>query len=335
MNRPSRNEPSRSGASRKSSAERVGGVSTTIRSHSLRRRAAGRASPSPCTPACRRSSTTATGRRGWPGSAAARSGSACASDDLVEGPLHVQHHRVQLAAGRRVDARHRARGVVQLGQPQRLGQPAGRVDGQHHDRAARARRRAAPAPPRSWSCRRRRSRSRRRSGSAGRRCSGRRGRAPARCAAAALTPRPAARRRSASSYSPPRSTPSASSGSSYVGRPSVVEVASRSRLLQRDPLGVLGGLVEQRRRRRRPSAAQPGGRQPAAHLGARSSRPSAAAVSSAGLSSGARTVLTMIAADRQPGLAQLGDRVDGLLDRHLLQQRHQVHRGLRRAQQPP
>jgi hypothetical protein len=34
MNRPSRKEPSRLGASRKSSAERLGGVSTTIRSHS-------------------------------------------------------------------------------------------------------------------------------------------------------------------------------------------------------------------------------------------------------------------------------------------------------------
>ena len=34
--RPSRNRPSRAGASRKSSAERDGGVSTTIRSHSSR-----------------------------------------------------------------------------------------------------------------------------------------------------------------------------------------------------------------------------------------------------------------------------------------------------------
>ena len=36
MNRPSRNEPSRFGASRKSSADRVGGVSTTIRSQRAR-----------------------------------------------------------------------------------------------------------------------------------------------------------------------------------------------------------------------------------------------------------------------------------------------------------
>jgi hypothetical protein len=38
MSRPSRNRPSRSGASRKSSADRLGGVSTTIRSHSSERR---------------------------------------------------------------------------------------------------------------------------------------------------------------------------------------------------------------------------------------------------------------------------------------------------------
>lgn len=36
MNLPSRKDPSRFGASRKSSAERDGGVSTTIRSHSSR-----------------------------------------------------------------------------------------------------------------------------------------------------------------------------------------------------------------------------------------------------------------------------------------------------------
>ena len=38
ISRPSRNRPSRSGASRKSSADRLGGVSTTIRSHSSDRR---------------------------------------------------------------------------------------------------------------------------------------------------------------------------------------------------------------------------------------------------------------------------------------------------------
>ena len=75
----------------------------------------------------------------------ARSGSACCDDDLVERPLHVEHHRVQRAAGRPIDPGHRARGVVQLGQAHRLGEPAGRVDGQHDDRAARARPPAAPS----------------------------------------------------------------------------------------------------------------------------------------------------------------------------------------------
>jgi hypothetical protein len=50
---------------------------------------------------------------------------------LVEGAPHVQHHRVQLAA-RRADVGHPAGLVLQRPQAQRLGQPAGRVDGQHH-----------------------------------------------------------------------------------------------------------------------------------------------------------------------------------------------------------
>ena len=48
------------------------------------------------------------------------------------------------AAGRGVDAGHRPRGVVELGEAQRLGQPAGRVDGEHDDLRGRARPRAAP-----------------------------------------------------------------------------------------------------------------------------------------------------------------------------------------------
>ena len=55
---------------------------------------------------------------------------------LVEGALHVEHHRVERAAGPSLtgaDPRHRARGVVELGDAHRLGQPAGRVDGEHHD----------------------------------------------------------------------------------------------------------------------------------------------------------------------------------------------------------
>ena len=46
MKRPSRNEPSRLGASRKSSAEREGGVSTTMRSHVPSRSACARSWPS-------------------------------------------------------------------------------------------------------------------------------------------------------------------------------------------------------------------------------------------------------------------------------------------------
>ena len=57
-------------------------------------------------------------------------------DDLVEGPLHVEHHRVERAALGLVDPLDPARAVVQLGQAHRLRQPAGRVDGEDDDRAA-------------------------------------------------------------------------------------------------------------------------------------------------------------------------------------------------------
>jgi hypothetical protein len=55
-------------------------------------------------------------------------------DGLVEGPLHVEHHGVQAAVGLPVPVgqRHRPRGVVQRGQAHRLGQPARRIDRQHH-----------------------------------------------------------------------------------------------------------------------------------------------------------------------------------------------------------
>jgi hypothetical protein len=89
--------PSRLGASRKSSAERDGGVSTTMRSQRARRSAghiaAARASPSPCTPACPRT----TGHRLVEGVGQDLRGllGGRALDDLVEGPLHVEHHRVE------------------------------------------------------------------------------------------------------------------------------------------------------------------------------------------------------------------------------------------------
>ncbi len=56
-------------------------------------------------------------------------------DDLVERPLHVEHHRVEGAALRAVDGLDAPGGVVELGQPHRLGQPTGRVDREHHDAA--------------------------------------------------------------------------------------------------------------------------------------------------------------------------------------------------------
>jgi hypothetical protein len=66
-------------------------------------------------------------------------------DDLVEGALHVEHHGVEAAAVGGVQAGYRAGGVVQLGQAQGLGQPPGRVDGQHDHAAARFR---CPQPQR-------------------------------------------------------------------------------------------------------------------------------------------------------------------------------------------
>ena len=51
--------------------------------------------------------------------------------ELVEGALGVEHHRPQLAgAGEGVEL-HPGLLVAQLGQPQRVGQPAGGVDGEH------------------------------------------------------------------------------------------------------------------------------------------------------------------------------------------------------------
>lgn len=57
-------------------------------------------------------------------------------DDLVEGALHVEHHGVQFAARRVVDALHPARDVVERVDAHRLGEPAGRVDREHDDLAA-------------------------------------------------------------------------------------------------------------------------------------------------------------------------------------------------------
>ena len=59
-------------------------------------------------------------------------------DDLVERALHVEHHRVQGAGS--CDSRNRARGVVEMGEPHRLGEPARRIDGEDADSPALLRR---------------------------------------------------------------------------------------------------------------------------------------------------------------------------------------------------
>ena len=190
-------------------------------------------------------------------------------DDVVERPLHVQHHRVQFAVGPRdVDP---PRLVVQLLQAEGLRQPAGRVDGEDDDRAARPRPRPAPAPPTSSSCPRRRTPQQtmirvsavgdqlaevhagasgpgRAGGGARRRSRG----------------RPRLRRwsssRPASSNSEPTSIGPGSSGSSTVGRPSASTSSRRASCAGPAP-GVLGDLGGQRRRRSPRRRA--GGRRPA------------------------------------------------------------------------
>ena len=119
-----------------------------------------------------------------------------ALDQLVEGALGVEHHRPQLAA--HLDAvAGEARGVdevrlvAQLVDAQRVGQPARGVDGDDRDARALARPGPWPAPPTSSSCPRRPSPRRRRCA-----CRARRAltaRAPARAPGAAS--RVAARRR--------------------------------------------------------------------------------------------------------------------------------------------
>ena len=64
-------------------------------------------------------------------------------DDLVEGALHVEHHRVEAAAAGGVGPRHRARGVVELDQAHRLRQPPGRVDREDDDPPPRSAARSA------------------------------------------------------------------------------------------------------------------------------------------------------------------------------------------------
>ena len=133
-----------------------------------------RAWPSPRTRASRRAGTRSAGRCGCRRCARALAGSRrVALDDLVEGALLVEHHRVQ-RAGRPcappsadLSRRHRLLVVAQRVEAERVGEPLGRVDGEHQrpPSGARAGERRARRP--WWSCRRRPSR--RRPGSAARR----------------------------------------------------------------------------------------------------------------------------------------------------------------------
>ncbi len=61
-------------------------------------------------------------------------------DDLVEGPLHVQHHGVQFAARAAIHALDLARHVVQFLDAHRLREPARRIDGEDDDLPAALRR---------------------------------------------------------------------------------------------------------------------------------------------------------------------------------------------------
>ena len=96
---------------------------------------------------------SATGRRGCRGSAAALSGVGLGAHDLVEGALHVEHHRVERPAGVDADGPHGPRGVVELARSpmdwasRRAGSMVSTTT-----RAARARPRAAPARRPSSSC---------------------------------------------------------------------------------------------------------------------------------------------------------------------------------------
>ena len=137
-NRPSRNDDSRSGASRKSSADRDGGrvdddqvvgpgrlgvpleLAELLHRHVLLRA---------------RERARQRDVEGVLEDLLGLLRGGLALHDLVEGPLHVQHHRVEAAAvvGGAADADDRPRGVVERLDAHRLGQPAGRVDGEDHD----------------------------------------------------------------------------------------------------------------------------------------------------------------------------------------------------------
>ena len=88
-----------------------------------------------------------------------------ALDERVERALGVEHHRPQLAlhldaVGREARGVDEPRLVAELVEPERVGQPARRVDRHHRDPQAARGHAHRRAPPRSSSCPRRRSRRR-------------------------------------------------------------------------------------------------------------------------------------------------------------------------------
>ena len=99
------------------------------------RRAADRASPSPCTPACRRTGTTAPRRTGSPGSTRPLSGVEWASttSSKVRFMSSIIASRLPPLPA---SMPRTGRGVLSSSAtPERLGQPPGRVDGEHDDLA--------------------------------------------------------------------------------------------------------------------------------------------------------------------------------------------------------
>ena len=267
-------------------------------------------------------------------------------DDVVERPLHVQHHRVQFA--RRPRDLDPPRLVVQLDQAERLGQPPGRVDGEDDDAPAGLRR--------GQRQRRRRRRLAHAAGAAadddpglrvvdqgpevqrrGERSGAGRGRGVPRVPfgvrrlrghAATSVRRWSSSRRPARTAQP-RSTVPVSSGSSTVGRPSAsTSSRSASCAAQRRACSVTSATSAS-------AIASAPGRCAAASAGASSAPVSSARAARARVVLGQHRLGRHVddhRADRQRGLVQFRDRVGGLLHRHVLQQRHQVHRGLRRPQ---
>jgi len=78
---------------------------------------------------------------------------------LVEGALHVQHHRLEEAAGREVHVGYHAWDVVQVLKAHRLGEPARGVDSHHAHPSSLLGGPQGQRVPLLWSCRPRPNRS--------------------------------------------------------------------------------------------------------------------------------------------------------------------------------